>query len=75
MKNRVISLISIAILTLASLSGCGCSNKTIETSPTQIETTSKETEPVTTQEVTTQPQTQPIENNDKMSKMGMWMKM
>ena len=66
MKNRVISLISIAILTLASLSGCGCSNKTIETSPTEIETTSKETEPVTTQEVTTQPQTQPIENNDKI---------
>ena len=69
MKNRVISLISIAILTLASLSGCGCSNKTIETSPTQIETTSKETEPVTTQEVTTQPQTQPIENNDKIDEL------
>lgn len=69
MKNRVISLISIAILTLASLSGCGCSNKTIETSPTEIETTSKETEPVTTQEVTTQPQTQPIENNDKIDEL------
>lgn len=69
MKNRVISLISIAILTLASLSGCGCSNKTNETSPTQIETTSKETEPVTTQEVTTQPQTQPIENNDKIDEL------
>ena len=59
MKNKIISLITVVILTLASLSGCGYSDNTNETIPTQA----------TTNVVNTQPPTQPIEVKDKIDEL------
>lgn len=75
MKNTVnkatVLLIIITLISVISLSGCGCSSTNTEQATTQpttenIATTAETTEPVTTEAVTTEPQALPTEDEDKI---------